>query len=163
VSEVEGAAEVVVEGGVQGDREREAAVEGARALRRSEVQSGATGLPHDNRRGKNSAASGRGSRCRERCVGRGATGAPGAGRGAQGGGGGAGCWGRASVPTHPTLHGIGGGGVGDGRGFLLSFLCLFPWCAITFREGRAAGTRGTCNEPPRADCGRENRAKCTPP
>ena len=37
VSEVEGAAEGFVGGGVQGDREREAAVEGARALRRSEV------------------------------------------------------------------------------------------------------------------------------
>jgi len=42
------------------------------------------------------------------------------------------------------------------------FLCLFPWCEITFREGRAEGTRGACNEPPSADCGRENRAKCTP-
>jgi len=36
VSEVEGAAEDLVGGGVQGDREREVAEEGARALRRPE-------------------------------------------------------------------------------------------------------------------------------
>ena len=39
------------------------------------------------------------------------------GREAQGGGVGTGCWGGAAVPAHPTLHGIGRGGVGDGRWF----------------------------------------------
>jgi len=51
----------------------------------------------------------------------GAPGAPGAGSRAQGGGGGAGGRGRTTtVPTHPTLHGIGGGGVG--REAALSFV-----------------------------------------
>ena len=58
------------------------------------------------------------------------------------------CWGGAAVPTRPTLHGIDGGGVGDGRWFPSVFsICLFPWCAITSREGRAESTRGACNEP----------------
>jgi len=42
--------------------------------------------------------------------------------------------GSDAVPTHYTLHGTGGGGIGDGRGFLfslfLSFLCFFPWSVL---------------------------------
>jgi len=127
-------------------------------------QSGTTRLSHNNRRGKNSAACGRGSRRRERGVGMGAPGSAGSGKRSAG-------WrrrrwvlgrSRCSYPPNPSWH-RRRRSRGRAGGFLLSFLCLFPWCAITFREGRAEGTRGACNEPPRADCGRENRVKCTPP
>jgi len=74
----------------------------------------------------------------------------------EGGGGGAGHWGgTTAVPTHPTPHGIGGGGVG-GRlclSFVFSFI-IFLGAHLFFRgQGRAEGTRGACNEPPRADSG----------
>jgi len=94
----------------------------------------------------------------------GAPGTPGAGRRTEVRGGGAGCWGGAAVPTQPTLHGIGGGGVGVVRGLLLFFPLSIPLVRNNVvREGRAEGTRGACNVPPRADCGRGNWAKCTPP
>ena len=76
-----------------------------------------------------SAGCGSQRRRRERGVGMGAPGAPGAGRGKEGGGawcrGGAGGRGRnTAVPTHPALHGIGGWRVGGGgvMAFPLFFL-----------------------------------------
>ena len=156
VPEVEGAAEDLVGGGVQEDRKREAAAEGARALRRPEMQSGATGLSHNNRRGKNSAAYGRGSRRRERGVGMGAPGGPERS---------AGWWrrrwglgrSRCSYPPHPSWHRRGG--LGDGRCFFLSFPLSISLVRNNFSGGPGGGYKGACNEPPRADGGRESRGK----
>ena len=163
VCEVEGGAEDPLGGSEEGGGAVEKPVEDPGSLRRQEVQLGGTEPSHNGGCERDSAGCQRGRRG-ERGVGMGAPGTPGAGGGAEGGGGGAGCWGGAVVPTHPTLHGIGGGGVGDRHAFLCLSLCFFPWCAHTF-FGRAwaEGRRGTCNEPPRADCGQENRVKCTPP
>ena len=50
-----------------------------------------------------------------------------------------------------------------GRGplflFVVSFVTLHGAHSFLRRQGRAEVTRGACNEPPRADCGQENRAK----
>ena len=53
---------------------------------------------------------------------------------------------RCSCPPHPSWHRRGRSRGRAVVSFCL-FLCLFPWCAITSREGRAEGTRGACNEP----------------
>ena len=68
------------------------------------------------------------------------------------------------VPNHPTLQGIGGGGVGEVVvSFVISFAIFLGAHSFLRGQGRAEGTRGPCNEPPRADCGQENLVKCTPP
>jgi len=94
-------------------------------------------------------------------------GAEGEGGREEGGGGGARCRGGAgglgglplytSDPSHPVLRGSGRRGVGgESRLPLHSFICCFPWCAPAFSwAGPGGGQRGACNEPPRADCGRE--------
>jgi len=74
----------------------------------------------------------------------GAPGTPGAGRRTEVRGGGAGCWGGAAVPTQPTLHGIGGGGVGVGRGLLLFFPLSIPLVRNNVvREGPGGGHKGS--------------------
>jgi len=61
----------------------------------------------------------------------------GAGRGEEGGGGDIGDGGGGATPLspHPTLHGIGGGGVGDGHEFPMFFLCTRT---LRDRPGRRA-------------------------
>jgi len=47
--------------------------------------------------------------------------------------------------------------------FVISFVTFLGAQAFLRGQGGAEGTRGACNEPPRADCGQENLANCTPP
>ena len=43
--------------------------------------------------------------------------------------------------------------------FVLSLVRIYSFLGQAWAEGQ----RGACNKPPRADCGQENWAKCTPP
>ena len=43
--------------------------------------------------------------------------------------------------------------------FVISFVTLLGAHSFLRGQGQAEGTRGACNEPPRADCGQENRVK----
>ena len=100
-----------VEGGVEGDGEREKVVEGSRALCRPEVQSIGAGLPSLNGGGENSASYGSRERRRERGVGMGAPGGAGAGRGKES----SRSWrwgGTPAVSSHTALHGDGRNGLG---------------------------------------------------
>jgi len=43
--------------------------------------------------------------------------------------------------------------------FVVSFVTLLGAHSFLRAQGQAEGPRGACKEPPRADCGQENRAK----
>ena len=59
--------------------------------------------------------------------------------------------GRSHCPCPPHLHGI----------FVVFFVSFLGVHSLSW--DRAEGTRGACNEPPRADCRQENRVKCARP